>query len=166
MSVNDWDLTGLRAELADAAARVEQAKQGVDTTGMARPPRDPVEAQWLAERGALGVGEVMPAVAAPPSRLLPSVAFPQAIAGLYPELGGATPDLEDHAASIVLRVLNAGDPALQAATLAHYGMERVRAIAIERAHRLTNPAYHQWAPRRSLPARPAAVERIQALWQR
>jgi hypothetical protein len=60
---------------------------------------------------------------------------------VYPELGGDPPDLECRAASIILRVLNEGDPALQETTLAGYGAERVRVIAIERAHRLTNQAY-------------------------
>jgi hypothetical protein len=59
-----------------------------------------------------------------------------------------------------------GDPALQETTLAGYGAERVRVIAIKRVHRLTNPAYCQWAPRLNLPARPAAVERLHALRQR
>lgn len=90
----------------------------------------------------------------------------QAIAWLYPELGGAAPDLEQYAPSIILRVLNDGDPALQEAALTHYGMERVRAVAVDRLHRLNNPAYRHWAPRLNLPARSAAVERVQSLWQR
>lgn len=92
--------------------------------------------------------------------------FAQEVAGLYPELGGATPSLEQYAASIILRILNEGDPALQEAALMHYGVQRVRAVAIERLHRLNNPAYRHWAPRLDLPARPPAVERVQALWQR
>lgn len=101
-----------------------------------------------------------------PGGAMTTTEFVQAIAGLYPELGGAAPSLEQYAPSIILRVLNEGDPALQEAALAHYGTERVRAVAVDRIHRLSNPAYRHWAPRLNLPARPAAVERVQALWQR
>lgn len=85
--------------------------------------------------------------------------------GLYPELGGAVPDREKYAASIILRVLNEGDATLQAALLQHYGMVRVRAEALARIHRLTNPAYRQWAARLDLPPRSPATERLQALWR-
>jgi hypothetical protein len=87
------------------------------------------------------------------------------VARLYPELGGAVPDLEQYASSIILRVLNEGDVALQAALLEHYGQERVRAEAHARVHRLTNPTYRRWATRLGLAPRSPATERIQALWR-
>ncbi len=49
-----WGLADLRAVWAErrAAARVVCAR--IDTTGMTRRPRDPVEREWLAARGLLG----------------------------------------------------------------------------------------------------------------
>ena len=91
--------------------------------------------------------------------------FEAGIQRLYPELGGTVPDLEQYAASIILRVLNQGDPALQEALFGCYGRERVRKEAVARAHRLTNPAYRRWATRLSLPPRSAAIARLQALWR-
>jgi hypothetical protein len=87
------------------------------------------------------------------------------LASLYPELAGATPDLLEHAESIILRVLNEGGEELQIALLEHYGQERVSEVARKRLHRLTNPTYRRWSNRLNLPPRSASVQRIQALWQ-
>jgi len=84
----------------------------------------------------------------------------------FPEVCGAPVDLEAHAASIIIRALNDGSPALQERVLRHYGIARVKQIARSRVDRLTNPAYRQWRERLALPKREAAVEFVQGLWRK
>lgn len=94
-----------------------------------------------------------------------AVTLQAGLSSLYPELAGATPDLLEHAESIILRVLNEGGEELQRALLEFYGRERVSEVARRRLHRLTNPTYRHWSNRLKLPPRPESVQRIQALWQ-
>ncbi len=54
MSYKDWDLSELQAMWERRAKLVEEAKRGIDTTGMARPRRDPDERRFLEERGRTG----------------------------------------------------------------------------------------------------------------
>jgi hypothetical protein len=55
-----------------------------------------------------------------------TVTLQAGLSSLYPELAGATPDLLEHAESIILRVLNEGGEELQRALLEFYGRERER----------------------------------------
>ena len=89
--------------------------------------------------------------------------FQQELAVLYPELGGGSPDPDTQAASIVVRALNFGSDALTALVIAHYGIERVQAIAIERVNRLDAPTYGTWKDRFGLPVRDEIVERLHRL---
>jgi hypothetical protein len=91
--------------------------------------------------------------------------FREALAGLYPEIGGIGPDPDAYAESIVIRVLNAGSPHLREQMLAYYGAGRVRAIAQSRADRLDAPVYRAWKADLQLPDRAAAVDRLHALWR-
>jgi len=72
---------------------------------------------------------------------------------LFPEVGGPI-DLEKHAASVLLRAVNDGSPAL-----------RERALAISRLNRLTNPAYRAYRERLHLPERDPGVTYMQSLWR-
>lgn len=92
--------------------------------------------------------------------------FRQAIARLYPELGGIGPDPERYADSVIVRVLNAGSDGLQERMLAYYGLERVQCVARARVNRLDAPTYRAWRDRLALPTRDAAIERLHALWRR
>lgn len=89
-----------------------------------------------------------------------------ALRELFPELCGVSLDLERHAASVIVRTLNDGSPALQKRVIHHYGLDRVRGVAQERADRLSNPAYRAWRERLSLPPRDADVTLVQGLWRR
>ena len=92
--------------------------------------------------------------------------FRDAVRHLFPELGGVIPDLERYADSIVVRVLNRNNPGLVEQLLAQFGVERVQAIAVARARRLTNAAYRTWGRRLGLPPRSAAERLLHALWRR
>ena len=48
------DPTNFRRVRAARRAAIEQVKRWLDMRGLTRPPRDPEESQWLAERGELG----------------------------------------------------------------------------------------------------------------
>ena len=96
----------------------------------------------------------------------PTARLRAGLPSLYPELGGGTPDLLEHAESIILRVLNEGGDELERALLEHYGQVRVSEVARKRLNRLTNPTYRRWSDRLNLPTRPESVQRIQALWRR
>ena len=89
-----------------------------------------------------------------------------AVRELFPELCGAPLDVETHAAAVIVRALNDGSPALQDSVIAHYGFDRVRRVAQERADRLTNPAYRAWRMRLALPRREPDVAFVQGLWRR
>lgn len=91
--------------------------------------------------------------------------FRDALGPLYPELGTTLPDLQTHAESVIVRVLNAGPDRLREQMLAYYGAEKVRAVARARVNRLDTPIYQSWKTRLQLPDRPATVERIQRLWR-
>lgn len=54
MSYQNWDLTILEKMWERRAKLVEEAKRGIDTTGMTRPRRDPDERRFLEERGRTG----------------------------------------------------------------------------------------------------------------
>jgi hypothetical protein len=83
---------------------------------------------------------------------------------IFPELCGAQFDLESHAASVIVRALNDGSPALQERVIHHYGLDRVKRVAEDRADRLTNPAYRAWRERLDLPPRPPDIAFVQGLW--
>lgn len=85
---------------------------------------------------------------------------------LFPEVCGEPIDLEAHAASVIVRALNDGSPAVQERVLRHYGIQRVKQVARSRVDRLTNPVYRQWRERLALPKRDAAVEFVQGLWRK
>jgi hypothetical protein len=48
------DLSKIRRVWAARRAAIEEVKRRLDPRGLTRPPRDPEERQWLAERGELG----------------------------------------------------------------------------------------------------------------
>jgi hypothetical protein len=91
--------------------------------------------------------------------------FREALGPLYPELGAGLPDLQTHAESVIVRVLNAGPDRLREQMLAYYGAEKVRTVARARVNRLDTPVYRAWKTRLQLPDRSAAVERMQGLWR-
>lgn len=91
--------------------------------------------------------------------------FREELGPLYPELGAALPDLQTHADSVIVRVLNAGPDRLREQMLAYYGPEKVRSVARARVNRLDTPVYQAWKARLQLPDRSATVERIQGLWR-
>ncbi len=92
-------------------------------------------------------------------------AFQQALGPLYPELGSDTPDPDQYAESVIVRVLNTGPDTLREQMLAYYGPDRVRSVAQARVNRLDAPIYREWKMRLQLPDRPAAVERLHRLWR-
>lgn len=51
MSTERDDMTGLRRTWKRRSQRVEQVKKRINTNGMTRSPRDPVESRWLRESG-------------------------------------------------------------------------------------------------------------------
>ena len=65
-----------------------------------------------------------------------------------------------------MRALNDGSPILQEQIIAHYGLERVRAIAHSRADHLTTPAYRHWREHLELPPRYPGVAFVQGLWRK
>jgi hypothetical protein len=85
---------------------------------------------------------------------------------VFPELCGAPLDLESHAASVIMRTLNDGSPGLQERVILHYGLDRVKRVAQDRADRLSNPAHRAWRERLDLPPRAADVAFVQGLWRR
>jgi hypothetical protein len=85
---------------------------------------------------------------------------------LFPELCGAPVDLEGHAASVIMRALNDGGSTLQEHVIGHYGIDRVKRVAQDRADRLSNPAYRAWRERLDLPPRAPDVAFVQGLWRR
>ena len=85
---------------------------------------------------------------------------------LFPELCGAPLDLERHAASVIVRTLNDGSSGLQERVIRHYGLDRVKRVAQDRADRLSNPAYRAWSERLNLPPRAPGVAFVQGLWRR
>jgi hypothetical protein len=85
---------------------------------------------------------------------------------LFPELCGAPVDLEGHATSVIMRVLNDGSSGLQERLIRHYGIERVKRIAQDRADRLSNPTYRAWHKRLDLPPREPEIAFVQGLWRR
>lgn len=87
------------------------------------------------------------------------------LAGLYPELCGTLPDLEQHAESVIVRALNAGAPELVEAVLEYYGIDRVRAVVQARVNTLDRPAYRAWKDRLELPVRDEIVERFHMMWR-
>jgi hypothetical protein len=103
-----------------------------------------------------------------PARRQTSEAVPLTddIRDLFPELCGAPVDLDVHAASVIMRALNDGSARVQQRVIEHYGMERVKRIAVERADRLSNPAYRAWRERLDLPPRDPAVAFVQGLWRK
>jgi hypothetical protein len=92
--------------------------------------------------------------------------FAASLGELFPELCGASVDLDQHAASVIIRTLNDGPPALQERVIAHYGLDWIKRVAHERANRLTNPAYRAWRERLELPPRAPDVAFVQGLWRR
>lgn len=64
--IADWELGALEADLRARAARVEEAKAGIDPHGMTRPQRTPRERQFLAARGGLGPFRETSVAARPP----------------------------------------------------------------------------------------------------
>lgn len=98
----------------------------------------------------------------------PSAAAPleSDLRDLFPELCGAPVDLKAHAVSVIMRALNDGSARLQQRVIEHYGLERVKRIARERADRLSNPAYRAWRERLDLPPRDPGVAFVQGLWRK
>jgi hypothetical protein len=96
----------------------------------------------------------------------PAATLDSSVRELFPELCGAPLDLERHAAAVIVRVLNDGSPRLQESVIHHYGLQRVKRVAGERADRLTNPAYRAWRERLDLPPREPGVTFVQGLWRR
>lgn len=97
--------------------------------------------------------------------LAPLADFQRVLAGLYPELGGALPDLEQYAESVIVRALNLGAPDLMDAVLEFYGIERVRVVAQVQVNRLDRPAYREWKEKLRLPERTEIVERFHRMWR-
>lgn len=93
-------------------------------------------------------------------------AFAREVRELFPELVGRPVDVEAHAASVIMRALNDGSPALQDRVIEYYGQDAVRDVAVARVDRLTNPAYRAWRDRFRLPVRDPAVEFVQSLWMK
>lgn len=85
---------------------------------------------------------------------------------LFPELCGAPVDLDQHAASVIIRTLNDESAGLQERVIHYYGLDRVKRVARDRADRLTNPAYRAWRERLDLPPRAPDIAFVQGLWRR
>lgn len=91
--------------------------------------------------------------------------FREALGAVYPELGVTPPDPDQHAESVIVRVLNVGPDALREQMLEYYGAEKVRTVARARVNRLDAPVYRAWKSRLQLPERSAAVEKVHRLWR-
>lgn len=91
--------------------------------------------------------------------------FREALGPVYPELGASPPDPDEHAESVIVRVLNVGPDALREQMLDYYGAEKVRSVARARVNRLDAPIYRAWKNRLQLPERSAAVEKVHRLWR-
>lgn len=91
--------------------------------------------------------------------------FQEALGPLYPELGARLPDPDQHAESVIVRVLNTGPDSLREQMLQYYGTDRVRSVAQARVNRLDAPVYRQWKARLHLPDRSPGVERMHRLWR-
>ena len=92
-------------------------------------------------------------------------AFREALGPVYPELGASPPDPDQHAESVIVRVLNTGPDALREQMLEYYGAEKVRSVARARVNRLDAPVYRAWRSRLQLPERSPAVEKVHRLWR-
>ena len=91
--------------------------------------------------------------------------FAASLGVLFPELCGAPINLDQHAASVIIRTLNDGSAGLQERVIHHYGLDRVKRVAQERADRLTNPAYRAWREQLDLPLRVSDIAFVQGLWR-